>query len=523
VSVNEALGQRKLDLKTKLAWAVGQVGEGVKSSAFNTFTLFYYNQILGISASLTAMALGLALFSDALTDPIAGSISDRFPSRWGRRHPFMAFAAIPLAIMLILVLNPPEGMSDGFYFVWLLWCAILVRLFLTLYHIPHLALAAEMSNDYIERTSLFSFGSLFGAVAGYGFYFSVMLTFFKETPDYGNGMYNPDAYLPMSLLAGGIIVVSILLCVWGTRKEIPFLLDKYKRTLSKDQLAEYEHHSSAANDASHSKARQAATSLRTVKSHFPSPTVLLGELKIAFSSPSYRSIFIGLLCTTIVLSIEGVFTPYMGIHFWGLPTDQLALLVVGVLIGLPLGTMIAPTINRWLDKKLSLIIPSIIAIVNANVLIVLRLTGNFPENGHPIILPLLILGGFIGASVTPVVFITINSMFADIADELELATGERKEGIIYAARAFAGKAASSIGIIVGGFVLDAIAFPKAAQPGTVDPDVIFRLGVAQGPGTSIFVMASLVLYTRYRLTKEAHADISSKLRARTQAAEAGSD
>lgn len=122
--------------------------------------------------------------------------------------------------------------------------------------------------------------------------------------------------------------------------------------------------------------------------------------------------------------------------------------------------------------------------------------------------------------MTPVIFITINSMFADIADELELSTGKRKEGIIYAARAFSTKAASSLGLIVGGIILDAIAFPAKAEPGTVDADVIFRLGIAQGPGTSIFVMAALVLYMRYGLDRHKHADIRRQIQERARVAAA---
>lgn len=105
-------------------------------------------------------------------------------------------------------------------------------------------------------------------------------------------------------------------------------------------------------------------------------------------------------------------------------------------------------------------------------------------------------------------------MFADIADELELATGQRHEGIIYSARAFAGKVAATLGLIVGGIVLDFIAFPRQALPGTVDPDVIFNLGLIQGPGTSIFVMAALLLYTRYRLNQKRHAEIMAELHIR---------
>ena len=63
---------KKLPFGTKLFWGVGQVGEGVKNAAFNSYLLFYYNQILGVSATLTALALAIAVFFDAVSDPQAG-------------------------------------------------------------------------------------------------------------------------------------------------------------------------------------------------------------------------------------------------------------------------------------------------------------------------------------------------------------------------------------------------------------------------------------------------------------------
>lgn len=212
----------------------------------------------------------------------------------------------------------------------------------------------------------------------------------------------------------------------------------------------------------------------------------------------------------------------MGVHFWGLETDELRLLPIGVLLGLPIGVVSAAYLARILDKKWCLILPAVIAIVNANVLIILRLTGILPENGHWSMLPMLMTASFIAALTTPVIFITVNSMFADIADELELATGERQEGIIYSARSFAGKAAVALGTVIGGLALDFISFPKNAMPGSVDPDVIFNLGFVQGPGTSIFTLASLVLYLRYSLTRDKHAEIVSELQVRRKEASADS-
>lgn len=297
--------ERRLSIATKVAWGSGQIAEGVKNSAFNTFVLFYYNQILGISASLTALALGLALFSDAISDPIAGSISDRFHSKWGRRHPFMLTAALPMAFMLFLMFNPPKGLSEFFYFGWLIICAALVRLFLTLYHVPHLALGAEMSRDYIERSSLFGFGFLFGAVGGYGFYFIVISLFFATMPDGTNGLYDPSGYVSMSVMAACIIVVSIFICVWGTRKEIPFLSAINPGELTDRQKTAVTPESGSGPNAVLSAVKETLNTLRSMGSFLPSPSRLYVDLKTAFSSPSYRTIFVGLICSTVVLAIEG--------------------------------------------------------------------------------------------------------------------------------------------------------------------------------------------------------------------------
>ena len=118
-STTAAASHRLLPFSSKVGFGVGQLAEGITLSVFNTFVLFYFNQILGVSGTLTGIALGIALFFDAVTDPLAGSISDRLQTRWGRRHPLMAGAAIPMGLSIVALFNPPAGMSEYFYFVWL--------------------------------------------------------------------------------------------------------------------------------------------------------------------------------------------------------------------------------------------------------------------------------------------------------------------------------------------------------------------------------------------------------------------
>jgi Na+/melibiose symporter-like transporter len=92
----------------------------VKQSAFSTFLFFYYNQVLGLSGALAGMAALMALLVDAITDPMVGRLSDRFKSRWGRRHPFMLAGAIPFGIAIMVLFAPPDGLSQMQLFSWML-------------------------------------------------------------------------------------------------------------------------------------------------------------------------------------------------------------------------------------------------------------------------------------------------------------------------------------------------------------------------------------------------------------------
>ena len=101
-----------LTFNTKFAYGIGQLAEGLKNSALGTFVLFYYNQVLGLPGTLAGLALAIALVFDAFTDPLAGSISDNWQGKNGRRHPFMYASALPLAIFFYLLFSPPEGLSE---------------------------------------------------------------------------------------------------------------------------------------------------------------------------------------------------------------------------------------------------------------------------------------------------------------------------------------------------------------------------------------------------------------------------
>ena len=145
-------------------FAAGQIPEGVQSTSFGFFLLFFYNQVLGLSGFLASLAIVIALLVDAVSDPIIGSWSDGVRHRWGRRHPFMYAAAAPFAICFYFLFSPPAGLTETQVFIWLVVFSVLTRTTQSVYSIPHTSLTAELSTDYHERTLLSSLRSLLQSV-----------------------------------------------------------------------------------------------------------------------------------------------------------------------------------------------------------------------------------------------------------------------------------------------------------------------------------------------------------------------
>ena len=186
------------------------------------------------------------------------------------------------------------------------------------------------------------------------------------------------------------------------------------------------------------------------------------------------------------------------------------------LVGLIIGFLITPALTRWLDKKRTLMYCSMLAIINLVVFVGLRLLDVpwFPDNGSPWVLPLVATLSFIGALFAPPIFGSLNAMFADIVDEHELDTGHRRERVIFAARSFLMKAISSVGVVVGGWVIDWIEFPRGARAGSVPDDVLWSLGLYQAPVPAIFSFLAVLLYSGYRLDRKRHAEIVDELNRR---------
>ena len=107
--------------RTRLAFGVGAAAETMSLYSLAVLGMLFYNQVQGLEVLLAGLVPTIALLVDAISDPLIGSISDQYRSRrWGRRHPFMFFAPVPIGVSFFCLFNPPEALSQAEMFSWFL-------------------------------------------------------------------------------------------------------------------------------------------------------------------------------------------------------------------------------------------------------------------------------------------------------------------------------------------------------------------------------------------------------------------
>ena len=150
-----------------LALGIGDLGYSIVSSTVATYIVSFGTMaLIGVGqnfATLMAIAVGIAVIFDAISDPIVGYLSDRFKSGvFGKRHLFMIIGLIGMMGSAIAIwFVPYQSMSDIGIFFYFTVFLILIRSFNTMYFTPVGAFSVEISNNYDERTTIQAVRSVF--------------------------------------------------------------------------------------------------------------------------------------------------------------------------------------------------------------------------------------------------------------------------------------------------------------------------------------------------------------------------
>ena len=458
----------KLPFLTKFLYGFGSMSYGIKDNAFAYFLLFVYVQIFGLAPDLAGLAILLMLVFDAFSDPLVGYFSDSHQSKWGRRHPFMYFSAIPVSLSFFLLWDPPEALSQTQLFFYLLGVGVFIRTAITFYEIPSTALGPELSKDYVERSSLLSYRYWFGWWGGLlvwnSLWIFVVYSSYTGTTD---ARYLPETWKIYGLVCSLIMFIAIMVTALGTHKHIKDL---------------------------HSPEAKKISFRNTLSELWETVTI----------SRDYLVLFLAMIITSIATGIATNLTLFFYSYFWEF--TPLNILTIGLTLFLtPLvGLKVSPMLAAKLGKRETIIYLFIVAFVAENVVILMRVLDYLPNNDSSLILPMVLIFHWVAVSAQIISYTTLASMVFDTVEEVEKLTGRRMEGTLLAARSFAAKCMSGAGAFLAGLILSVSAWPKGAVSGEVESNILNSVGLSAISISTILWISAIFVFSRVKMTRTSH-------------------
>lgn len=473
-----------LGLLTRLSYGAGAIANGTKGAAFNTYLMLFYNQVIGVPALTVSLAIFATLIVDAVADPIIGRWSDVTRTKWGRRHPFMYGAVIPTTLFFLLAWFPPAGMSNLQTTLWVFFTAMISRVSVSSFEINSSALTAELTDNYQERTKLFSLRYLFGYAGAYGFAAIALATIFVATPEYSRGQLNPDSYVWFAIFGAATIAGSILLCALGTHGRIPWLRQADSRDGQSGLL-------------SHMKEMWTAVNNRAF-------IAILGFGVFKYSA-------IGLYSAS---------TLYFGTYLFKFTGPQLALLTFDGLVAAMLAAPLAPIASRYLGKRTSSMVFAVLGVGLGLQPLLLSYLDLYFLPGDPRLVPTNFVIGAVYGAMVAISLINTSSMVADVVEDSAVKTGRRDAGTFFAASSFMQQCSSGIGIALAGVILSWSQFPEKVDPKLVTDAMTDSLLIHYIPSSFALWAIGCLFLLFYPITRERHEANLETLRTRALETEA---
>jgi len=466
---------RLVPLRTKMSYALGASTEGITGWALTAFSFVVYSVVFGMPGTLVGLAISASILIDGFTDPYIGYISDRWRSRWGRRHPFIFFAALPLAASIFCVFSPPAFLlaasseeltylgytatsTQWGLFLWLFVFASLYKFFFTCYFLPHLALGSELSEDYLERTKVFRYNTFASMISGAILAQLFYQVFFSDGPQLG---LDTSYFAAFIAIVGGSVV---FLTAYLTRDQIPNLQQP-----PEDQPK-------------------------------GSPRGFFIEALALFENKNYQMLVLGLLFLASMTGVRETMSAHMALYYWEITPALIGFLSWFSIASYFAVLAVVAKLHLRFEKSGSMRIAVIISATAACLPVTLRSLGWLPDNeSQTAIFVVVGLSVFFYYGGLAILTTSVYSAIGDIADQEELKTGRRSEGMMYSVRIFISKLSNALGHLLAGVAIDFIGFVPGSKVGEVPEDVLFSMGLFEGPIAAFPVLGAIYFYGKYKI------------------------
>jgi GPH family glycoside/pentoside/hexuronide:cation symporter len=204
-----------------ISYGSGDLAFNLYFTFCSLFLLYFYTDILGISASTAGLIIMAALVWEGATDPAMGIIASRTKSRFGSYRPYLLYGA-PILALSFIAMFLPLGMEGPALAAFCLATHLLFRTAYTVVNIPYVALSARMTADSNIRSRLAGARMMFAIVTGLGLAAATLPLVAK----FGGGA---QGFMAVSLIYAAIATLVLLNCFRTTSEEVAEAADAHPR------------------------------------------------------------------------------------------------------------------------------------------------------------------------------------------------------------------------------------------------------------------------------------------------------
>jgi glycoside/pentoside/hexuronide:cation symporter, GPH family len=457
---------QKLPLRIKLGNGFGSIAYGVKDNGFATLLLPFYNLVLGLDAGTVGFILLLALLGDAIIDPLVGFWGDKTHSRWGKRHPWMYAAILPMAAAWMMLWHPPEIPQEMLY-LHLLAFAFMMRAAVSCYEVPALSVVPALTGDYDERTSLTRWRFLFGWAGGLTMLTLAFVVFLVPTNKYPVGQLNREGYEMYGWAGAGLMIVATLLSAMTTHRRLAKLPDE-------------------------------------APTHLPLGETLR-EIRKTLSNRAYLILMGSSLFSYVAQGLAFSITFYLLTYFWEMPLSGFLAYSITLFIGVIGAFLLVGVLQSRMEKRTGAVIAGLISITITSLPYLLRYAGMFPENSSPALIPTLFTMVTISNAFAVCAMMMGQSMAADVIEDSQARTGKRDEALFFSGYFFVQKCSHGLGLFISGSIISFSGLPAKAIPGQVAAPVLDSMWMLFLMTLTVLSLSSVYVISKFPITRAQHA------------------
>lgn len=194
----------RLSVRTIVNYAIGSLGTGGYSTLPGLVLTYFLTDNLGVAALAAGIIVTTAKAWDVVIDPLIGAASDRQLARTGSRRGFMVIGAVTLPVFFALTFAVPPSWGPVASATCVLLAFLGTATAFSLFQVPYVALPAELTRSYDERTRLLGWRVVVLTAA--------ILLFGAGGPMLRRATGDPvTGYLLMGIVAGVAIGVGMLI------------------------------------------------------------------------------------------------------------------------------------------------------------------------------------------------------------------------------------------------------------------------------------------------------------------------